>query len=59
MLEENNPIDVFLEQEYDTNHLNFIPKTKGGRKIINNILKNQPIMKGPSNHIMDMMNNLN
>ena len=58
VLEENNPIDAFLEQDYDTNPIDFIPKTKGGRKIVNDILNSQVKMKGPPKHIMEMMNSL-
>lgn len=58
VLEQNNPVDEFLEQVYDTNPISFVPKTKGGRRCVKDILKVQPTMSGPPKHILDMMNNL-
>ena len=58
VLEENNQVDDFLQQVYDTNPISFIPKTKGGRRCVKDILKTQPVISGPPKHIIDMMNNL-
>lgn len=51
---EYNKIDEFLDQNYDTSSLSFVPKSKKGGFEIDD----QPLMKGPGDNIASMMENL-
>lgn len=51
---EHNKKDEFLDQNYDTNSLSFLPKSKkGGFE-----MDEQPLMEGPGGSIAKMMDNL-
>lgn len=51
---EHNKTDEFLDQNYDTNSLSFLPKSKkGGFE-----MDEQPLMEGPGGSIAKMMDNL-
>ncbi len=51
---EHNKIDEFLDQNYDTSNLSFLPKSKkGGFE-----MDDQPKMIGPGGSIVKMMDNL-
>ena len=51
---EHNKIDEFLDQNYDTSNPSFLPKSKKGGFEIDE----QPLMKGPSGSIVELMDNL-
>ena len=51
---EYNKTDEFLDQNYDTSNLSFLPKSKKGGFEIDE----QPLMKGPGDSIATMMDNL-
>ena len=51
---EHNKTDEFLDQNYDTNSLSFLPKSKkGGFE-----MDEQPLMEGPGGSIAKLMDNL-
>ena len=53
VLSEHNKTDEFLDQNYDTSNISFLPKSKKGGFVIE-----QPLMNGPGDNIATMMDNL-